>query len=120
MSEINMPEKLWDLANVITGFGVLQSLAMTFALTKSDELRLLNTEAGHWCAFGGTVVFTALYIIAIIWCRIAASSNGDDANLAYIWKVTTSGRVAIVLAFTLIMCVALWGHWLANKPIASG
>jgi hypothetical protein len=110
VSDLNMPEKLWDLANLITGFGVLQSLAMTFALTKSDEFKLLSGAAAHWCTLGGTVFFTALYIGAIIWCNNIGAPL-DRANDLHIWNFTTIGRVTIVALFTIVMCAALFGHW---------
>lgn len=103
-----MPEKLWDLTNLITGFGVLQPLATTFALIKG-ELRALKGVAAHRVVFIATILFTLLYVGAIIWCWVIGSSL-DDANNSRIWNLTTIGRVSIVLIFALVLCTALWGH----------
>ena len=111
MSAADMSEKLWDLANLITGFAVLQTLATIFALIKKGgEIDALKGAPAHLWAFVATFIFTVLYVGAIIWCRYAASPP-DGTNNAYVWNVTTFGRVSIVLIFTGIMCVALWGHW---------
>jgi hypothetical protein len=37
MEGINLAEKLWNLANLVTGFGVAQSLTVTHAMAKGDR-----------------------------------------------------------------------------------
>ena len=114
MDDVKMAEKLWDLANLITGFAVLQTLATIFALIKKGgEIELKGAPAHLW-TFVATFIFTVLYVGAIIWCRYAASPP-DGTNNAYVWNVTTFGRVSIVLIFTGIMCVALRGHWRSER-----
>ena len=73
---MSMAEKLWDLANLIAGFGVLQAIATIFALTKG-ELKGLRGLAAHRYAAIGTVVFTLFYVIAIIWCGLLGAGFGQ-------------------------------------------
>jgi hypothetical protein len=44
MIDFNMTDKLWDLANLVTSFAVLQTVATIIAVTKG-ELKVL-TDAG--------------------------------------------------------------------------
>jgi hypothetical protein len=110
VSDVDMSDKLWDLANLITGFAVLQTLATIFALIKTGEIDALKGAPAHLWAFAATLIFTVLYVGAIIWCRCAAAPP-ERTKKAHVWNVTTFGRASIVLIFTCIMCVALWGHW---------
>ena len=56
MAEFSMPDKLWDLANLITSFAVVQTAATAIAVTKGDlkalELLFTRVMAGaiwaHW------------------------------------------------------------------------
>jgi hypothetical protein len=58
---VNGAEKLWDLANLVTGFAIAQSLAFIFSMAK-DDFKTPNL-IGHWLAFVGTVGFTIGYIV---------------------------------------------------------
>ena len=53
MSDLNIAEKLWDLGNLVTGFGVVQSLATTYAVAKG-ELRGFEGTRLHLLAAAGT------------------------------------------------------------------
>ena len=109
MSDFNMAEKLWDLANLVTGFGVVQTLATTFAIAKR-ELKGFKGPTPHRFAFAGAVVFTLFYVIAILWCGRIGSLL-DKAGNSQVWTVVTFGRVSSILLFTLVMLGALYGHW---------
>ena len=52
---VNMPEKLWDLANLITGFAIVQTLATTFALAEG-ELKIMKGPTAHSYAVIGTII----------------------------------------------------------------
>jgi hypothetical protein len=109
VKDFSMPEKLWGLANLVTGFAVLQTLATTFALVKG-ELSVLEGLTAHWSAFAVTIIFSALYFTAIIWCWDVGSSLDKPENL-HIWNDATIGRVGSVFIFTVVMWIALLGHW---------
>jgi hypothetical protein len=109
MDGVNMAEKLWDLANLITGFAVVQILATTFAMAK-DELRTsLKGRAAHWTAFTVAMVFTAFYVTAIMWCGLKGSSL-DDQKHSPVWSCVTAARVVAVVLFTVVGLGTLYGH----------
>jgi len=101
---MEMAEKLWDLANVITGFSVLQSLAMIFALGKGDFNDSLRSRSDHLLAFGTSLFFGVLYVLAIYWCGNSGKISADKGDQS-IWSFVTWGRCTTVVLFNLIM----WG-----------
>jgi hypothetical protein len=107
MSPDNMSEKLWDLANLITGFAVLQTLAMLFAVIKGDIPVLMQATVRR-LAFVGTIVFTLLYMGAITWCGIEGYSLNAPHDYS-VWLIVTLGRIVVVLIFSYLMSIALMG-----------
>jgi hypothetical protein len=104
-----MAEKLWDLANLITSFAILQTIATTFAITKGDITGFKGWNA-HLFGLVGGAVFAFFYVIAIAWCGVVGSSL-DKPDSSFVWNVVTLGRVGGVLLFTVVFAGALWGHW---------
>jgi hypothetical protein len=109
MDGVNLAEKLWDMANLITGFAAAQTLATTFAVAKGD-LKVLRGTLGHGIAFSGTFIFTAFYVVAIMWCGSEGSSLSHDEQRA-VWCHATEGRLLAVVLFALVLILALCGHW---------
>jgi hypothetical protein len=107
MESVHVAEKLWDMANIITGFAIAQVLATTFALAK-HELKALKGVPAHWAAFLTTLLFTGFYIGAIVWC----GCEGRHLNPTQydIWTKTMAGRVGAVILFTLVLVLTLVGH----------
>lgn len=110
MDKIKMAEKLWDLANLVTGFAVAQSIATTFVIAKGDLNNSLRGPGAHFVAIGATLIFTVFYIFAILWCRAKGSSLDSSDNSA-IWCPITAGRVFAVVLFTSVTLGTLYGHW---------
>jgi hypothetical protein len=108
MAELSAPDKLWDLANTVASFGVLQTIATIFTVTKGEFVGLRGRLA-HTFAYIGTVVFAAFYVASIVWCGFVGSSL-DKAENRHVWTVATSGRVIAILLFTAVMCLALRAH----------
>jgi hypothetical protein len=106
---MDMAEKLWDLANVITGFSVLQSLAMIFALGKGDLKDSLRSGKEHWVAFGISFVSGVLYVLAICWCGSTGRAGAGVVDQS-IWSLVTRGRCFTVVIFSLIMWGTLYRH----------
>lgn len=102
---MNHAEKLWDLANIITGFGVLQAVATIFAIAKG-ELKGINGSDAHCWAIFGTGVFTVVYAVGIIGCGCLGA--GLDGKHSKVWVLTTVGRVAGVVIFNGLVGFALW------------
>ena len=104
--DLNLADKMWDLANLVTGFAIAQSLGTTFALAKF-ELKALTGSVAHWVAFVFTLILTGFYIKAIFLCANMATEH--SAFGSQIWQVTYVREGAIIL-FTLVMLFALLGH----------
>lgn len=109
MEKIKMAEKLWDLANLLTGFAVVQSIATTFTVAKGDLESLVGCDA-HFMAMIVTLVFTIFYIIAILWCCKKGSSL-DSKDNSSTWRAVKAGRVFAVVLFTLVTLGTFYGHW---------
>jgi hypothetical protein len=104
---MEMADKLWDLANIVTGFSVAQSLATTFMLAK-DEMKLLHDETGYRLMCIGTGLFTLFYVVVIVLCGIAGAKPHDPDGR--IWWFVTGGRGAAVIFFTLVLYGTIYGH----------
>jgi hypothetical protein len=120
MEAINLADKLWDIANFVTGFAIAQVLATTFALVKT-ELKPLTGALAHWIAFLTTLLFTGFYIYAIVWCEIEGTSISSERH--DIWRRVTQGRIIAVGIFTLVLFMALLGHWRDERirePLSGG
>jgi amino acid transporter len=109
-----MAEKLWEMANLITGFAVVQSVGTAFALSKGDLRYSLTTTPGHIGVFVVTIGFAFAYTFAIRWC----SQKGMelDGKNEDIWKAAAIGRITAVIVFTLITLVAVVGHMATKWP----
>jgi UDP-N-acetylmuramyl pentapeptide phosphotransferase/UDP-N-acetylglucosamine-1-phosphate transferase len=101
-------EKLWDIANYVTGFAIAQVLATSFAIAKRDW-PALKGAAAHCLAMGGSSIFTTFYLTVIIWCCNKGSTNSSITQ--ELWQRITQGRILAVLLFTFVLIVALIGHW---------
>jgi hypothetical protein len=107
MEDIKLAEKLWDIANVVTGFAVAQVLATTFAMA-NHQMAMLSGQQAHWAAAGGTLIFTTFYLVVIIWCYIEGKRLSPKHPL--IWRMVNRGRIGAVILFTLALLVTLYGH----------
>jgi hypothetical protein len=112
-SNLQMALKLWDLANLITGFAVAQILATTFALAGGKLRTILQGPAAHWTAFVVMILVTGLYLTAIVWC----GSKGRSLERYHpeVWCVVTAARVGVVVLFRLVEVATLYWHG-TNKP----
>jgi hypothetical protein len=101
-----MSEKLWDLANLITGFAVAQSLAMIYAIARWDPKYALSTALARPIALVLTVLFNGVYVLFMWWCEQAGRPS-NPAGSVHIWKVVTYGRIATIAAFALLLLPTL-------------
>jgi len=107
---MDMPEKLWDLANLVTGFAVVQSLALIYGLVK-DEFKLLKSRAAHWSAVLGTVFFSTVYVLIVWYCGRSARSLSISVDERHIWRRVNCGRVGTIVVFTIITVGTISIHW---------
>lgn len=108
-TESKAAEKLWDLANGVTGFAVLQSIATTFAVASGDLDKALIGTSEHVAGIFLTLVFTVFYVYAVRACRKMVEP-GDVALPPEIWRKVTSGRIAAIVLFNIVTVLAFIGH----------
>lgn len=118
-NESKVPEKLWDLANIITGFAVVQGIATAFQVASGGFETSLTGDLQHWGALVAILLFTGFYTKAIVWCYKEASPR-DPCIEVSVWKAVTYGRVAAVLLFTVVTLVTVGGHWWKHSSQSSG
>ena len=94
---------------------VARVVATTFALVKGD-LKLMTGALLYWLAFLGTAIFTACYIFAIWWCGNAGRRLSPEQP--DVWCQATAGQMFAVGLFTLVLVLALYGHWRDEKNAA--
>jgi len=105
---MQVDEKLWEVANYVTGFAIAQVVATSFAIARK-EWPVLKGMLAHCLALAGTLTFTTFYITAIYWCDLVGSEHSSIPP--EIWRRVTQGRTIAVLLFTVVLLVALVGHW---------
>lgn len=92
--------KLWDLANLITGFSVAQSLGYMYAM---NEAHLLPHIQSMRVPIGIViVVFSGLYVTAIVWCHRAFTKLQDSKSQNDLTGVTARvrfGQMLIIIVF---------------------
>jgi hypothetical protein len=111
---VQMADKIWDLANIVTGFSVAQSLATIFMLAK-DEMKLLHDDNGYRIMRKATAVYTLFYLAAIILCGVAGAkldtgAKPDHSDNTDVWWLVTIGRAVAVIFFTGALYGTIDGH----------
>ena len=110
MTANGMADNLWDLANIVSGFAIVQSIATAFALSKGDFRFLLRTKSDHIWGIVGTIVFTAFYLVSVFWCWWRAKAIDTNCVDRSIWAWVTSGRIAAIVLFAALVVLTFFGH----------
>lgn len=94
---------LWDLANAVTAFAVLQALAFLYALGKPEMRNSMANEAACKVIVPAIVGASLLYaacVLAIGFCLVDAGAAAEKA-----WTWVSIGRALAILVFGAF---ALW------------
>jgi len=105
MEDVDMVKELWDLANTITAFGVIQNLG--FALALANDLSWITklTARHRFALIRLTIVFAFGYALANIQiCRLALQL---DPKHHAVWNQVTIGRVFAVILFSGLVVFGL-------------
>ncbi|MGA8366044.1 MAG: hypothetical protein ACLQMT_05425 [Candidatus Acidiferrales bacterium] len=103
---LKMADKLWDLANLVTGFAIAQNLAFTYSMAQHDLQ--VRGRGRHWGAFAGAVVFTIFYVVAVRLC--GREGRLLDGGQAHMWCYVTWGRILAIVLFFLVSVVTIYFH----------
>jgi hypothetical protein len=101
-----MEQNLWNLANIITGFAIAQSLAFLYALAKSEFVKAVDNPMTYWIICIAIIVASILYCVAVYFVGNKGASLTDIHNVD-IWKSITLGRVAAILVFNAFAIVVI-------------
>jgi hypothetical protein len=124
MNSDTLSKELWQAANLITGFAVVQAIAFTYACAKPDFSALINT---FWIKI---VILVHLALIAIgecyavWWCAdkivtLLGSQRPNENNHLVIEKILRHaawGRIIIILVLLIPMILALYSEQLSGLP----
>jgi len=103
---MDMSKNLWDLANIITGFAVVQPLAVAVALGKDlagFQHQPPNVKYPIGCI---ALLFGFGYCVAVHRC--CKLGGALDVKNAVIWSETAHWRIACILLFTLVFVFGLF------------
>jgi hypothetical protein len=105
MGPEKMAENMWSLANGITAFAILQTLAFLYALGREEFVAAITSIAAQVIIIGATVVFTIAYCLAVVKCHALVAALDSHRE---IWSAVTTGRIVCIIAFNLmVLCVDL-------------
>ena len=102
---VNIPEKLWELSNIITGFSVVQTIAYLYSVD--------STLKPHMDKYGiaiiiAIIVFHVLYMIAVFLCHTKmkeyASDPDEDKNIKAVSLWVKRGQLLIIFLFGVFAC----------------
>jgi len=96
-----IPKKLWDLANVITGFSVAQAIAFLYASIKVD----LNCRIHDaWIPIALAIfVFHLCYGLSVFWChkKIVTFEGEHRESFEEISSKVCTGQLVVIAVFGL-------------------
>jgi hypothetical protein len=101
-------KELWSIANIITGFSVVQCLG--FALALGKDLSLLQRQE-IWFKLLLSILFfvsAGIYISGVWWCYFLATHHGTDAACENIWWQVSLGRSICILFYTAVPIFGLF------------
>jgi hypothetical protein len=102
----DISKELWSLANIITGFSVVQSVAIAIAFGK-DLAGLQKEEEVVKVALAViAVVFAGVYCFAVRRCWALARSIDSEHEI--IWRQVTRGRELCIWLFTGVLIFGLF------------
>ncbi|WP_150047956.1 hypothetical protein [Methylomonas rhizoryzae] len=98
MDTADLVKELWSIANIVTGFAVMQGLGFSFAL--GDKLRFLQNSNGCVQTVLALicVAITGMYCFAVWRLEYLACSH-IDRSLRGVWREITIGRIAAIAVF---------------------
>jgi hypothetical protein len=106
-AEFDMPSKIWDLANYITGFVVAQ--ALYFAVAFGTETELQKVARRQLCA--RLLIFMFTFLAMLVYCAAIYVCHGYlsrcQPNDAAMLQEVAYARYGIIVLFQLILLLAI-------------
>ncbi len=102
----DMENHLWDLANIITGFAVVQSLAFLYALAQNEFMKAVDNRDAQKIIIPATVVASIFYCGAVFLLGRAGTSLAESHQS--VWDSVMWGRIVAILAFNGLVLYVIW------------
>ena len=107
MSNSEMDKALWDLANAVVAFAIVQTIAFVYVNLQPDSAKLLRLPfAVRWIR-RLTPIFALGYVLAVwgcFWCRPPVT--GQDTYQGSAWLMASIGRTVAVLFICAIPLIS--------------
>lgn len=106
----DVADKLWQLANVMTGFSAVQAVAYTYALGQGDFARRVSQGRMAWVILVVAVFVNAMLAAGIWWCHKQALKFPPDEKYSpeqlsafqRLSRQVTVGRLIVVAICTIL------------------
>ena len=131
MIDKNLSNELWRISNIITGFAVVQSIALIYACAKPDFAALINTLLVKISIAFFIIIYAGAQCYAIRWCAdkmVALLTNGrqtggtEDVNhnmIVSITKKAARARIILILSLLAPVLLSLFARQLGGMPFNS-
>ncbi len=122
MDEDILSKHLWDLANIITGFAVVQTVAFTYACARPEFSELINTLFIKIILSIHVFIVTLAEAYAIWWCSKKTitlyKTKIEKVNLEItrIIYQAAYGRIIVITFLIIPAMIALWSEQLGGHP----
>jgi hypothetical protein len=95
----DMENHLWNLANIVTGFAVAQSLAFLYALGQKEFSDAVDSPVATVIIVIATAIASVVYSTAVYLIGAQGASLADAEQEKKIWASVTWGRIVSILIF---------------------
>lgn len=113
MSNIDIPEKLWGIANMVTGFAIAQAVVYMFALGNVDFIQAVSYGIVPILVVMAMILVNGTLIAVVWWChRMSAdwitANEGDSLKndrFERISRLVTIGRTVALTTSGIIVAI---------------
>jgi hypothetical protein len=115
MNSTELAGKLWDLANAITAFALVQGLVFAYACANKDVGNVLNRKALKAAIAVMIAMIGTAQCVAVEWCR-SKLCHIDPAQCP-VYSEAGEGRVLCIGSIAIFSILILYARQLfAKKP----
>jgi hypothetical protein len=113
MTDSEIIARLWDAANLITGFVAVQALAFTYACAGKEFGDAINTRAAKRTILVVMGAMSIGYCLAVAWCSFQEATLDPQHSRLY-WHAAV-GRSLFIVAITGFSFIVLYARQLFLK-----
>ena len=130
MKDSDFTEKLWNIANLLTGFAVVQTMSFVYACSKPEFADLINRPLVKITIAVHLVVVTLFECYGVWWCGRKVielfmdnqpPGDGDNTKVCVRKKIlrhVTLGRILVIVALLVPALLSLYARQLGGIPFS--